>query len=137
MKINKAVSCKFIRLVLACMTISMVLAGCQQAGKEDPSISDDNSMAESKGGDLSDIIPKETITLTVYSKTANYAGEQIGWFGQVMKEKFNVKFNVVPDPDGTTYTTRMEAGNMGDIVIWENDDKDKYLAAIAKDLLMD
>ena len=137
MKINKTVSCKFIRLVLACMTISMVLAGCQQPGKEDPSISDSNSTEESKGGALNDIIPKETITLTVYSKTANYAGEQIGWFGQVMKEKFNVKFNVVPDPDGTTYTTRMEAGDMGDIVIWGNDDKDKYLAAIAKNLLMD
>ena len=44
--------------------------------------------------DLSDIIPDETVTLNVYSQLANYEGEQIGWFAQIMKDKFNVKLNI-------------------------------------------
>ena len=47
--------------------------------------------------DLSDIIPDETVTLNVYSQLANYEGEQIGWFAQIMKDKFNVKLNIIRD----------------------------------------
>lgn len=85
--------------------------------------------------DLSDIIPEETVTLDVFDQLANYSGEQIGWFGQVMLEKFNVKLNIIPDPDGV-YETRMESGNLGDIVIWGNDG-DEYLQAIEKGMLYD
>jgi multiple sugar transport system substrate-binding protein/putative aldouronate transport system substrate-binding protein len=106
------------------------------------SSSEENVTSETEGygnaieGDLSDIIPKETVTLDVYSRTANYSGEQIGWFAKVIKDKFNVVLNIVPDPDYTVYTTRMEAGDMGDIVIWGAND-DKYQDAIAKNMLMD
>ena len=48
-----------------------------------------------------DVIPDETVTLNVFDQLANYSGEQIGWFGQVMLEKFNVKLNIIPDSDGT------------------------------------
>ena len=84
---------------------------------------------------LADIIPEETLTLTVYDQLANYDGEQIGWFGQIMLEKFNVKLNIVPDTDGI-YETRMESGNLGDIVIWGND-TDEYLQAVEKGMLYD
>ena len=67
-----------------------------------------------------DVIPDETVTLNVFDQLANYSGEQIGWFGQVMLEKFNVKLNIIPDSDGT-YETRMESGDLGDLVIWGND----------------
>jgi len=90
---------------------------------------------ESDGEDLSDIIPEETVTLDVYDQLANYSGEQIGWFGQVMLEKFNVKLNIIPESDGT-FETRMESGNLGDIVIW-GDDSDKYHQAIEKGMLYD
>lgn len=84
---------------------------------------------------LADIIPEETVTLDVYSQLANYSGEQIGWFGQIMLEKFNVKLNIINDPDGV-YETRMESGNLGDIVLWGSDG-DEYLQAVEKGLLYD
>lgn len=84
---------------------------------------------------LEDIIPDETVTLNVFDQLANYSGEQIGWFGQIMLEKFNVKLNIIPDSDGV-YETRMESGNLGDIVIWGND-SDEYLQAVDKGMLYD
>ena len=84
---------------------------------------------------LEDIIPDETVTLNVFDQLANYSGEQIGWFGQIMLEKFNVKLNIIPDSDGV-YETRMESGNLGDIVIWGND-ADEYLQAVNKGMLYD
>lgn len=85
---------------------------------------------------LADIIPKETVTLDVFDQLANYSGEQIGWFGQVMLEKFNVKLNIINDPQAGVYATRMEAGNLGDLVVW-GDDKDDYLQAVDKGMLYD
>ena len=85
--------------------------------------------------DLSDIIPSETVTLDVYDQLANYSGEQTGWFGQIMLEKFNVKLNIIPESDGT-YDTRMESGNLGDLVIWGND-SDQYIEAVNKGMLFD
>lgn len=84
---------------------------------------------------LADIIPEETVTLDVFSQLANYSGEQIGWFGQIMLDKFNVKLNIIPDPDGV-YETRMESGDLGDLVIWGSDG-DEYLQAIEKGMLYD
>lgn len=84
---------------------------------------------------LAEIIPEETVTLDVYSQLSNYSGEQIGWFGQVMLDKFNVKLNIIPDADGV-YATRMESGDLGDIVVWGGDGDD-YLQAIDKGLLYD
>ncbi|HWT75371.1 MAG TPA: hypothetical protein VN258_11745 [Mobilitalea sp.] len=75
------------------------------------------------------------ITLTVYSQRANYSGEQAGWFAKVLLDKFNVKMNMVNDADGV-FVTRMEAGNLGDIIIFNNDSSD-YLEAIDKGMLFD
>ena len=85
--------------------------------------------------DLTDIIPEDTVTLTVYSQLANYSGEMIGWFAQVLKDKFNVKLNIIPESDGT-FATRMEGGNLGDIIIWGGN-TDQYLEAANKGKLLD
>ncbi len=82
-----------------------------------------------------DVIPEDTVTLTVYDQLANYSGEQIGWFAQVMLEKFNVKLNIIPESEGT-FETRMESGNLGDIVIW-GESMDQYLQAVDKGMLFD
>ncbi|MCQ2506000.1 MAG: extracellular solute-binding protein [Lachnospiraceae bacterium] len=79
--------------------------------------------------------PKETVTLNVYSQLANYSGEQVGWFAAVMKEKFNVILNIIPNADGR-FATLLESGNLGDIVIFGND-TDDYQAAIAANMLYD
>lgn len=108
MKRTKKVIALFLVMVLAVSSLSM--AGC---GKK-------------KG---------EPITLTVYSQTANYSGEQIGWFAKVLLDKFNVKINIVKDDEGV-FTTRMEAGNLGDIVFFGNDTED-YITAANNGALMD
>ncbi len=76
----------------------------------------------------------EPVTLTVYSQLANYNGEQIGWSADILKEKFNVKINIVPESDGT-FQTRMESGDLGDIVVFGN--PDYYKQALQKGLLYD
>ena len=70
--------------------------------------------AELYEADYSEWIPEETVTLDVYDQLANYSGEQTGWFGQLMLERFNVKLNIIPESDGT-YDTRMESGYLGDL----------------------
>jgi len=86
-------------------------------------------------GNIKKIKPKKTVTLDVYSQLANYSGIQTGWFADVMLEKFNVKINIIPETGGA-YQTRMEAGNLGDIVVW-GDNTDKYAAACEKGMLLD
>lgn len=76
----------------------------------------------------------ETVTLTVFSQLANYSGEQIGWMADVLKDKFNVKLNIIPDEDGVLQS-RMESKNLGDIVIWG--DSDQYAQAVKAGLLYD
>lgn len=66
---------------------------------------------------LEGIIPTETVTLTVSSQTANSNGEQLGWFADVMLEKFNVKLNII-NSKGDQFTTLMESGDLGDIVMF-------------------
>ena len=113
---------KLLSALLACtMVFSLTITGSTIAMAEDV--------------DLSDIIPEETVTLDVYDQLANYSGEQTGWFGQIMQEKFNVKLNIIPESNGT-YDTRMESGNLGDLVIWGND-SDQYLQAVEKGMLFD
>ena len=145
---------KIIAMLLAtAMTMSVVACGTEDtAGGSDTttnsgevSTSNDGAGADASTGDdssaatdadlLADIIPEETVTLDVYDQLANYSGEQIGWFAQVMLEKFNVKLNIIPDADGV-FATRMESGDLGDIVIW-GDDSGDYMQAIEKGLLYD
>lgn len=95
----------------------------------------DSADVESDEDLLADIIPEETVTLDVYSQLANYSGEQIGWFAQIMLEKFNVKLNIINNADGV-YATRMESGDLGDIVLW-GADGDEYLQAVEKGMLYD
>jgi multiple sugar transport system substrate-binding protein/putative aldouronate transport system substrate-binding protein len=76
----------------------------------------------------------EPITLTVFSERANYSGEQGGWSAQILLDKFNVILNIVPNTDGA-FDTRMEAGNLGDIVVFGSDDD--YQKAQKAGLLFD
>lgn len=75
------------------------------------------------------------ITLTVFSELANVAGEQVGWSREILLEKFNVILNIVPSGDGV-YETRMESGNLGDIVVWGGDGEN-YTRAVEAGFLYD
>ncbi len=77
----------------------------------------------------------EPITLNVYSQLANYSGLQGHWSADLLLDMFNVKINIIPDSDGT-YATRMQSGNLGDIVVW-GADGDQYQQAVELGLLLD
>lgn len=77
---------------------------------------------------------EKAITLDVYSQLANYSGLQTGWIADILLEKFNVKLNIIPDGDGV-YETRMEDGDLGDIIIFG--DENKYAEAVKAGVLFD
>ena len=119
---------KILALLLVAAMMGSLIA-CGGKGKQDDATPDDETVqtsdtntkgkenGEKTGREIpADVIPKETVTLFVYSQLANYSGEQVGWFGKVMLDKFNVKLNIIPDMK--VPLKRMESGNLGDIVIW-------------------
>lgn len=110
---RKNISKKFISMLLASSMVvgsTAVLAGC--GSKKD-----------------------EVITLDVYSQLANYSGIQTGWIADILEDKFKVKLNIIPEGSGV-YETRMESGDLGDIVVWGKDN-DKYPDAVKNELLYD
>lgn len=60
------------------------------------------------------------MTVDVYDDLANFQGIQSGWYAKIIKDKFNMKLNIIaPNVSGgsTTFDTRSAAGNLGDIII--------------------
>lgn len=108
---------KLVALLLTAVMAGGLLSGCGSSGG-------------GTGGGKGDVI-----TLTAYSQTANFSGEMQGWFAKILLDKFNVKINLVSDTEGV-YETRMESGNLGDIVIWGVDGKE-YLQAVEAGYLLD
>ena len=104
------------------MTVGLA-AGCGSSGTDSTGSSDSASSDD------------EPITITVFSQLANYSGEQTGWSADILKEKFNVVLNIIPDLNGTLQT-RMEAGDLGDIVVFGDNGTD-YQNAISAGLLYD
>ena len=77
----------------------------------------------------------DVVKLTAFSQTANWSGDQTGWGAAFLKDYFNVKMTIVPDTNGA-YQTRMENGNLGDIVVWGSNGSD-YQSAVKKGMLFD
>jgi putative aldouronate transport system substrate-binding protein len=68
---------------------------------------------------------KELMTLEIYDVAANYQGVQVGWFGKIVKDKFNLELNIIaPQVSGgngdALYQTRTASGNLGDIILLDN-----------------
>jgi putative aldouronate transport system substrate-binding protein len=78
---------------------------------------------------------EEPIQLVCYTQLANYSGKTTGWFAKELLDRFNVELTIVPDADGV-YETRIESGNLGDIVIWGNNGRN-YLNACTGGYLFD
>jgi multiple sugar transport system substrate-binding protein/putative aldouronate transport system substrate-binding protein len=85
--------------------------------------------------DTSVLDNKDTISLTVFSQTANFSGAQAGWSAALLKDKFNIELTIIPDVNGT-FETRMQKGDLGDIVVFGDNGTD-YKEAIDKGLLYD
>lgn len=87
------------------LSAMLALAGCGGIGNDTASEKDDGSL----------------MTVEVYDDLANYQGEQKGWFAKLIKDKFNIKLNIIaPNVAGggsTLFDTRSASGNLGDIII--------------------
>lgn len=128
MKFKKAIS----GFMAAVMSVS--LAGCV-APVDTSGTSANTSTAGGTAAPIDRTRSEETIQLTVYSQLANYSGKLTGWFAEVMKREFNVEMTIIPQTDGS-FDTRMEQGNLGDIVVFGSDGKE-YQSAVEKGMLYD
>jgi multiple sugar transport system substrate-binding protein/putative aldouronate transport system substrate-binding protein len=63
-----------------------------------------------------------SMTIEMYNRAANYNGIQPGWFGHILKDKFNIELNIIaPQVSGEAiFQTSSAAGNLGDIVLLDN-----------------
>lgn len=64
---------------------------------------------------------KEPLTLDVFAGRANYQGQQKGWYAKIVRDKFNLEFNIIaPNVSrggNLLFESRLSAGKVGDIVI--------------------
>lgn len=69
----------------------------------------------------SDCPYEDFIVVDVFDSLANFQGIQSGWFAKIVKDKFNMKLNIIaPNVSGggdTLFETRCAAGNLGDLII--------------------
>jgi putative aldouronate transport system substrate-binding protein len=77
----------------------------------------------------------ELITLDAYTQLANTSGYQPGWYAALLEDLFNVRLNIISDTEGV-YETRVESGDLGDIVVWGSNGFE-YKNAVALGLLFD
>lgn len=105
------------RVIVALLAVAMAASSLVACGKDNGTGKD------------------ELVTLDCYSQLANFQGKQGGWFGALLKEEFNVELNIIKESDNT-FATRMESGNLGDIVVFGNSGEN-YLAAVKAGLLLD
>ena len=89
--------------VITMMAVSAALLSSCGNGKKASKVADDNS----------------PMTFEIYDVAANYQGMQTGWFGKIVKDKFNIELNIIaPQVAGDAiFQTRASSGNLGDIVI--------------------
>jgi multiple sugar transport system substrate-binding protein/putative aldouronate transport system substrate-binding protein len=66
---------------------------------------------------------REPLTINMLSEGANYQGLQGGWYGKILKDKFNIELNItaISLSGESAYQTRLSTGDLGDIVQLGND----------------
>ena len=79
---------------------------------------------------------KSLMTIDIYDEAANYHGIQTGWFGKVIKDRFNLELNIIaPQVAGSSiYATRAAEGNLGDLIIM---DKNTFKECVGAGLIKD
>ena len=116
------------RILSTIICATMLMSLCIGCDKSDNNQSSSNSKY------------KDFITVDVFDSQANYQGIQTGWFGKIIKDKFNMELNFIsPNVAGggdTLFQTRSAAGNLGDIII-DNSANGKLEDLIAAGLISD
>ncbi len=114
-------------MLIGLLTLTALFAGCNKSdtdGNEATKTSapTDATKTEATEEDGEETKEYEPLTLDIFDNAANYQGEQPGWFGHIVKEKFNLTLNILaPQISGDQlYQTRAAAGDLGDIIIIDN-----------------
>ncbi len=105
------------------------------AAEGDSSAAETTAAPENAVPTLQELYGDDTIEITVFSQLANYSGKLTGWFAEVMKKEFNCEMTIIPDTDGM-FDTRMESGDLGDIVVFGSNG-DQYQRAVTEGMLYD
>ncbi|WP_276356784.1 extracellular solute-binding protein [Cohnella caldifontis] len=137
---------KLTSLALAAI-LAVAVTACSSSKNEESKNSPPASASPSSGGSgaSASASPEggldhtKELELTVFSTTANYAGEQTGWYGKILKDKFNIKLNIIAsnlDGGQNKIAAMMASGDLGDIVVFGSDKTD-YPNAIKGGLLLD
>ena len=123
---------RVLALALAATMLAGTVAGCGKG---------DNTADSTQGGKSADGTYAEELTIDVFDSQANFQGEQTGWFAKIVKDKFNLKLNIIaPNVAGggdTLYQTRSANGNLGDLIITNLDSsrlKDMVTAGLVLDM---
>ncbi len=118
--------------IIVMLVVVMFATGC--AKKTDDKVDDgtktntDTNVDDNKDDATTDDTTKPTelepMMIEVYSQPANFQGEQPGWIGTLLKEKFNVTLNIIAPQvaGGDIFAARSASGFLGDIVILDNAD---------------
>lgn len=115
-------------VLVAVMTLSLAACSSADENTTQRGVVDNNTVTGQETA-------KKPIELVVYSQLANFSGEQQGWSAKVLLDKFNVKLTIIPETSGV-FDTRMEAGNLGDIVVFGSNGND-YQRAVNSGMLLD
>ncbi len=120
---------KVISILLCLILTTSLFAGCGK-DNDDKETSKSNGATVTKGAtDTAKDTDtakgaekyKEFLTVDVFDSQANYQGIQSGWFGKIIKDKFNMELNIIaPNVAGggdTLLQTRSAAGNLGDLIL--------------------
>jgi multiple sugar transport system substrate-binding protein/putative aldouronate transport system substrate-binding protein len=64
---------------------------------------------------------KDFIVVDVFDSLANFQGIQSGWFGEIVKKKFNMELNIIApniaSGGDNLFEMRSASGNVGDLII--------------------
>jgi putative aldouronate transport system substrate-binding protein len=125
-------------LILMCAMLVFTSA-CSSNNTNGKSNGSNASSESGNGGSLAPAAERKELTVTVFSTLANYAGEQPGWFAKLVKDKFNIKLNIIASNlagGQQKIATMMASGDLGDLVVFGTNGKD-YQDAIKAGLLLD
>ena len=135
---------KIAALALSTLMTASMLAGCgetatQSTGSETAKTETKTETAstETAGGDTAaapaEVSHDSEYTVDFYNVAANFQGVQSGWYGKIVKDKFNLDLNIIAPQvagDGQTlYQTRCAAGALGDLIILDNADAQECIEA--------
>ncbi|MBM7565836.1 sugar ABC transporter substrate-binding protein [Paenibacillus sacheonensis] len=113
--------------------VSAALTGCDSGSDNAPASSEPTGSGANTGEsqNAGTVDHSKPITITVFDNAANYQGEQTGWYGKLVKDKFNITLNILaPQVAGDQlYKTRTAAGDLGDLLIVDNSQLEELIPA--------